>query len=164
MNEESRIMYVAFTRAKNDLHVIVSEKDLKDERSAKKGDDPLSVLQTTLSLWKGSGTKERAEAIDRVSMLTGKISKTNPMEIHETKPPPTTVPTIEVVKCSTQSDDDNESAIIQFLREKGDRIKEFRILSKGFRMTVSEKGLKIYEDAAVSNNYFARDGKIEFTL
>ena len=31
-------------------------------------------------------------------------------------------------------------------------------------MTVSEKGLKIYEDAAVSNNYFVKDGKIEFTL
>ena len=164
MNEESRIMYVAFTRAKNDLHVIVSEKDLKDERSAKKGDDPLSVLQTTISLWKESGTKERAEAIDRVSMITGRVSKTNPLEIREPKPPPTTVPPIEIVKFSTQSDDDNESAIVQFLREKGDRIKEFRILSKGSRMTVSEKGLKIYEDAAVSNNYFVKDGKIEFTL
>ena len=60
-------MYVAFTRAKNDLHVIVSEKDLKDERSAKKRDDLLSVLQTTISLWKESGTKERAEIINYYS-------------------------------------------------------------------------------------------------
>ncbi len=164
LNEESRIMYVAFTRAKSDLHVIIAEKDLKEERLAKKGEDLISILQRTIGLWKESGSRERSEAIMKMSMIPSKVSKTEPIALKERQQNMDNVQTIEIVRSSTQRDDDNELAINQFLKEKGDRVKELRIFSNGSRVTISANGVRIYEDVPSSNSYFVKDGKIEFVL
>ncbi|MGC8618540.1 MAG: UvrD-helicase domain-containing protein [Thermoplasmata archaeon] len=164
LNEESRLLYVAFTRAKNDLHVIFSEKDLKEERAAKKGDDLVSLFQRTLGLWRESGAKERDEAIKMMSMIPSKIAKTGPLEQRRIKQNSAGIMKLESSMINPQSDEDNESAIKQFLKEKGDKIKEFRVSSMGSRVTVSEQGLKIYEDKPVPSNYFVKDGRINFIL
>ena len=164
LNEETRIMYVAFTRAKNDLHVIVAEKDLKEEKVAKKGDDLISILQRTIGLWKGNDAKERNEAITRISMIPSKVTKTEPIAHKEETKSKEDVGPVENVQLDVQDDEDNELAIEQFLREKGDRIKELRIFSKGSRVTISEGGIRIYEDMRISNSYFVKNGKIEYIL
>lgn len=164
LNEESRILYVAFTRAKNELHVILSEKDLKDEKGAKKGDDLVSLFQRTLALWREGGTTERTEAMERMSMIPSKVTITNPLERKNLEQSPHGIMKLEGVRINLQRDDDNENAIKQFLNEKDDRIKEFRVSSMGARVTISEKGVKIYEDKPVPNNYFVSDGKINFIL
>ena len=164
LNEESRILYVAFTRAKNELHVILSEKELKDEKAARKADDLVSLFQRTLGLWRESGTKERNEAIERMSINPSKVAVTDPIERKRLEQNPAGIRRLEGRVINLQRDDDNEKAIKQFLKEKGDRIKEFRIYSMGSRITISDQGIKIYEDRPVPNNYFVSDGKISYVL
>ena len=164
LNEESRILYVAFTRAKSDLHFVFSEKDLKDERNAKKGDDLISLFQRTVGLWKESDPKEREEAISRMSLISTKISKTSPLEQKKIDQSVPELPELNDIRPYTQNDEDNEQAIVQFLKGKGDKIKEFRLYSNGSRVTISELGLKIYEDISTPNNYFAKNGEIKFIL
>lgn len=163
-NEESRIMYVAFTRAKNDLHLVFSERDLKDERTAKRGDDLVSIFQRTIGIWRESGSKDRNDAITNMSMVPSKITATEPLKVKEMVQNPDRVRKTEGVKLETQSDEDNEAAIMQFLRDKSDRIRELRIYSNGSRVTVSENGIRIYEDVPHQNSYFVRNGKIDFIL
>ncbi len=164
LNEESRILYVAFTRAKNELHVVLSEKELKDERGAKKGDDLISTFQKILGLWKDSGIKERKDAMEKMSIIPSITSKTDHLEQRTKKQNANRLMSTEEVKVSIQSDEDNESAIMQYLKERGDKVKEFRIISKGSRITLSESGLRIYEDIPSSNCYFVKNGRIEFIL
>ena len=164
LNEESRILYVAFTRAKSDLHFVFSEKDLKDERNAKKGDDLISLFQRTVGLWKESDPKEREEAISRMSLISTKISKTSPLEQKKIDQSVPELPKLNDIRPYTQNDEDNEQAIVQFLKGKGDKIKEFRLYSNGSRVTISELGLKIYEDISTPNNYFVKNGEIKFIL
>jgi DNA helicase-2/ATP-dependent DNA helicase PcrA len=164
LNEESRILYVAFTRAKNDMHVIFSEKDLKDERSAKKGDDLISLFQKTVGFWKETGSKERNDAITKMCMTPSTVQKTEPLENNEMKQISSEIRKVESVRISTQNDEDNEEAILQFLRDRDDKIIEFRIISNGSRVTLSEKGTKIYEDSPQPNDYYGRNGKIEYVL
>ena len=164
LNEESRILYVAFTRAKSDLHFVFSEKDLKDERNAKKGDDLISLFQRTVGLWKESDPKEREGAISRMSLISTKISKTSPLEQKKIDQSVPELPELNDIRPYTQNDEDNEQAIVQFLKGKGDKIKEFRLYSNGSRVTISELGLKIYEDISTPNNYFVKNGEIKFIL
>ncbi len=164
LNEESRILYVAFTRAKYELHVILSEKELKDEKAARKSDDLVSLFQRTLGLWRESGKKERNDAIERMSMYPSKVTITGPIERKRLEQNPASIRRLAGGRINLQRDDDNEEAIKQFLKEKGDRIKEFRIFSMGSRVTTSEQGIRIYEDKPVSNNYFVSDGRINYIL
>ncbi|MCL5408260.1 MAG: ATP-dependent helicase [Candidatus Thermoplasmatota archaeon] len=164
LNEESRILYVAFTRAKSDLHFVFSEKDLKDERNAKKADDLISLFQRTIGLWKESDPKGREEAISKMSLISSKISKTSPLEQKKIDQSVSELPKLNDIRPYTQNDDDNEQAIVQFLKGKGDKIKEFRLYSNGSRVTITEMGLKIYEDISTPNNYFVKNGEIKFIL
>jgi ATP-dependent exoDNAse (exonuclease V) beta subunit len=164
LNEETRILYVAFTRARKELHLVISEKELKEEKIARKGDDLISILQRTLGIWKGGDAKERKEAADKMSITLSSVTKTEPIVPREITRKTENIRSQEKARLYTQHDDINERAIAQFLREKGDRISQFRVFQEGKRVTVSEKGIRIYEDVPVSNNYFVRNGKIEFTL
>ncbi len=164
LNEETRILYVAFTRARKELHLVISEKELKEEKIARKGDDLISILQRTLGIWKGGDAKERREAADKMSITLSSVTKTEPIVPREITRKTENIRSQEKARLYTQHDDINERAIAQFLREKGDRISQFRVFQEGKRVTVSEKGIRIYEDVPVSNNYFVRNGKIEFTL
>lgn len=164
LNEETRILYVAFTRARKELHLVISEKELKEEKIARKGDDLISILQRTLGIWKGGDAKERKEAADKMSITLSSVTKTEPIVPREITRKTENIRSQDKARLYTQHDDINERAIAQFLREKGDRISQFRVFQEGKRVTVSEKGIRIYEDVPVSNNYFVRDGKIEFTL
>ncbi|MEM0134222.1 MAG: 3'-5' exonuclease, partial [Thermoplasmatales archaeon] len=164
LNEESRVMYVAFTRAKNDLHIVLSEKDLKEQKAAKKGDDIISLLQKTIGLWRESDVKERNVAIEKMSMIPSKTVKTEALPEKKTEQSPDFIVKMDDASISVQNDEDNENAIVQFLSDKGDKIKDFRIVSIGRRVTVSEKGVKIYEDRPLPNNYFVRNGRIDYIL
>ncbi len=164
LNEESRIMYVAFTRAKSELHIVLSEKDLKDEKSAKKGDDLVSIFQRALGLWREKGEKERREAMERVFISPAIISTTEPLIQPDVKQDPGQARRVKEVLVDIQDDEKNEAAIMEFLKGKGDKIKEFRVNSNGARVTVSSGGIEIYEDSPVQNHYFVRNGKIEFII
>lgn len=164
LNEESRIMYVAFTRARDELHLVFSEKDLKDERGAKKGDDLISLFQKTVGIWRESGIAERNKALARVGMTSLKLTKTPPLDQSKPAKSVTGLAKREEIRIEVQSDEDNERAMVQFVKDKGDRIKEFRVFSNGSRVTVSEKGLRIYEDIPLQNNYFVSKGRIEYVL
>ena len=164
LNEEVRILYVAFTRAKNELHLVLGEKDLRDERTARKSDDLFAIFQRTLRLWRESTTQERTEVIGKMGMIPSKVSATGPIENPKFRQVADGALKRGEIELNFQNDEDNENAIFQFLSERNDRVKTVRLSERGSRVTISEGGLRIYEDVPVHNNYFARNGKIEFVL
>lgn len=164
LKEESRILYVAFTRAKNELHLVLGEKDLKSENTAKKSEDLSSTLQKTLGLWKETDPASRKRLIERVGMIPSKISTTSPIQTSTPTQRTEKAMKREEVHMRMEDEEENMRAIEQFFLEKSETIKTRRLSDGKSRVTISDSGLKVFEDFPVSNNYFVRNGKIEFVL
>ncbi len=164
LGEELRILYVAFTRARKELHLVLDEKNLKDEKVAMKGDDLNSVLQRNLEIWKGMSIKERDDAIERIGMTPVALQTSPPLSKTKRTQEAGRAKELTMHEMDVQDEEENGRAIEHFLAERQDGIEKLRVAIGGARVTISKKGLRVYEDSPVPNNYYVSKGKVEFRM
>ncbi|MEM0141144.1 MAG: ATP-dependent helicase [Thermoplasmatales archaeon] len=163
-DEEVRILYVAFTRAKNELHLVMAEKELRDERAINKASDITSVLQKALAIKAGMSAEERGNALRKIGLVPNELKRSEPLSnvgFRQNKPKSEKTNDFRI---ETEDDELNESSIVKFISESNDKIATFRLVEEGRRVTITEKGIRIYEDIPVNNAYFVSKGKISFIL
>ncbi len=162
--EELRVMYVAFTRAKEQLHIILSKKDLKSQMKCKNSESSICALQKVMDIWEGDKEENMIEKLSKHHVTLIKNKKTQPLKntynISES---------IIINKKSTEYSihrdaDLNTQAIKEFLSSRNDTIRNFRIILEGSVLTVSNGGLKIYERKKVQGAYYVENGKIEYII
>ncbi|MGC8645333.1 MAG: UvrD-helicase domain-containing protein [Thermoplasmata archaeon] len=163
-DEEVRILYVAFTRARDELHLILSERELKDEKAVNKGTDLMSVLQKGLGVYKGMSNEEREKTVKQIGLTLSKIGQTEPLKsLPFSQDKPKIIKT-EDFALDSEDDEKNEVAIMKFVSENNDRIVSLRVAERGSRVTTTEKGLRIFEDVPSQSAYFVSKGKIRFIM
>lgn len=164
LSEELRILYVAFTRAKRDLHIVLSKRELKDERMAQKSDTLLSMFQKTSGIFKGGTDEEKEERMIAMGMTPSKVEETEPFPREEFIQKVVGRRESSKREEDVEDDEENLQAIKRFLAERGDAIKHLRISEAGSTVTISNDGLRVYEFKPISNNYFVSKGKIIFQI
>ncbi|MEM0126845.1 MAG: ATP-dependent helicase, partial [Thermoplasmatales archaeon] len=148
-DEELRILYVAFTRARNELHLVIAEKELKDEKAINRGADIISIVQRALGIKAGLSTKERNEIVEKIGLIPEDIKRTEPLRTNEFRQEKTGNQGSGEVKLDIEDDELNETSILKFVSDSNDRILSFRLVEGGRRVTITEKGVRIYEDSPV---------------
>jgi len=162
-SEEIRVLYVAFTRAKRELHIVLNNKELKEQKHLEKSDNLVAVFQKVVGLTKNMPESARNEKIMGMGMMALKVKNTPPLERKQF------TQSINLAKSQNAAstvdlDEENLRAIIQFLSERNDKVEHLRISEAGSLVTTSKNGLKIYEVVPRQNNYFVNKGKVEFSL
>lgn len=163
-DEEVRILYVAFTRARDELHVVISEKELMDQRALDKKTDLISTLQKGLGINREMLPEEREEMVRQLGLIPSRIGRTEPLMSPPFSQDTSRIGERENFEIEIEDDERNEMAILRFVSENNDRIVSFRSVEQGSRVTTTEKGVRIYEDIPSGNAYFVSKGRISFIL
>ena len=162
--EERRIMYVAFTRAKEELDILIERSQLLSEKQCDKDETTLSILQRAFKFFNGQSEQEIRGTLAMYGINNEPFKKT----------PPLTRENSQLMGISLEqpippdekgSDDRLNSMIIrEFVNSRGEKIGQFRVATKGGLVTTTDKGTIIYEKEKVKGAYFVEEGKVEFII
>ncbi len=162
--EELRVMYVAFTRAKEQLHIIISREEFKGKIKCKNSESSLCALQRVLDLWEEDDDETIAKKLSDVHINFKINTKTPPIVNTCNNSEVITISRKKVNNAIFIDEDLNTRAIKEFLSSKNDSIKNFRVIEEGNLLTISNGGLKIYERRRVPGSYYIENGKIEYII
>lgn len=162
--EELRVMYVAFTRAREQLNIILSKKDFKNQMKCKNSDSSICAFQKALDIWEGDKDEVIKTKLSEHGITIVNSSKT-PRLINTQNPPNGIfVPKKSGEHYILNDEDINTQTIKEFLSSRNDNVKNFRVAVEGNVLTISNNGLKIYEKKKVQGAYYVEEGKIEYII
>lgn len=162
--EELRVMYVALTRAKEELYLVLSKGTGHFSRSPEKNTKPSQILEKVLGILDDDKDDSVREKLEKHHAFLVKNEKTPPLKMTSHVGVESVL--INPIDHSEILNDSeiNSVAIREFILSKNDTIQRFRVAEKGALITISENGLIIYERLRVQGAYYAENGKIEYVM